>query len=129
MSSYNRVFILGTLGHELDKRSTRKGRPFCKMNLATDDLFDGSGETKTQWHSFHVFGKQAELACQYLHKGSQVFVEGKLENLPFEENGKHGKRTFLRAERVTFLRGKNPQMTEGRLEEAEPLDPEDEILN
>lgn len=107
MSTYNCFIILGTLGHDPELKSTRTGKPYCHMNLATHERGpeDASGEReeRTQWHSVHVFGRDAENACRFLKKGHQVLVEGAMDNQSSEEGGTRVFKSFNRARRVTFL--------------------------
>ena len=75
MSSYNRVLLVGRLGHTPTLKSTQSGKPFCRLNLATQNGFTKDGEEReTLWHSVHVFGKDAENASRYLTKGRQVQI-------------------------------------------------------
>ncbi len=107
MGTVNRITILGTLGHDLDLRTTKTGKPFCRMSLATDSWKkSGNTETSTMWHSVHVFGKQAEAATRYLKKGRQVFIEGHLESSKsVDTEGHDSYKSWITADRVTFLNG------------------------
>lgn len=82
MSGVNKVIIVGNLGQDVETKYTPDGRAIANISVATSDNWtDKSGERheKTEWHRIAIFGKLAEIAGQYLHKGSKVYVEGKLQ--------------------------------------------------
>lgn len=78
----NKVIILGTLGQDPEVKYIPSGGAVCNMSLATSEQWNdkATGEKKeqTEWHRVVIFGKLAEVAGEYLRKGSQVYVEGKL---------------------------------------------------
>lgn len=76
MSSVNKILLLGHLGMDPEVRFSKDGKPICNFSLATN----GWGENaKPDWHRVVVFGKSAEACGEHLKKGSQVFVEGRLQ--------------------------------------------------
>lgn len=88
--SVNKVILIGRLGREPETRFTGSGKAVCNFSIATDETFnDTSGERqkRTEWHKIVVWGKQAEIAQQYLHKGSLVFIEGKIQSREWEKEG------------------------------------------
>ena len=81
MASFNRIMIVGYLGRDPELRYTTQGTPVCDFSVATTERRrDKSGDTQevTTWFRVSLFGRQAELASQYLAKGRQVYVEGQL---------------------------------------------------
>lgn len=91
MASVNKVVLIGRLGKDIELRQTGAGSSIANMTLATDRRYkDGQGnaQTETEWHSVVFFGKTAEIASQYLHKGSSVYVEGRLHTRKYTD--KHG---------------------------------------
>lgn len=79
--SFNKISILGNLGRDPELRYTPQGTPVCDFSVATSEKRkDSSGEPQeiTTWFKVTFWGRQAELASQYLAKGRQVFVEGRL---------------------------------------------------
>lgn len=78
----NKVIILGTLGQDPEVKYMPSGGAVCNLSLATSEQWNdkATGEKKeqTEWHRVVIFGKLAEVASEYLRKGSQVYVEGKL---------------------------------------------------
>ncbi len=81
--SVNRVVLIGNLGAEPESRAFADGSPVCNLRIATSERWKdkGTGEQKelTEWHRVVLFRRLAEVATQYLHKGSQVYVEGRLK--------------------------------------------------
>ena len=92
MASVNKVIILGRLGRDPEVRyASEGGTAICRMTVATDRRFkdrDGNRQSETEWHNVSVFGRTAEIAQQYLRKGSEVFVEGRLRTRKY--TGKDG---------------------------------------
>jgi len=121
MSSLNRVYILGTLGSRPILQSTKNGKSFCRMSLATDNHFHNGEEEKktTDWHTVHVFGRQAEAATQYLDKGRQVLVEGKIFSQALGDTENKIWRSWINADRVTFMGGTKKQYMEHELSSEE----------
>ena len=82
MTSVNRVIIIGNLGKDPETRYAPSGDAICNVTVATTDTWKdkASGERKeqTEWHRVVFFGRLAEIAGQYLKKGSQIYVEGSL---------------------------------------------------
>ena len=82
MASVNKVILVGNLGRDPEVRYTTNGNPVATFSMATTERWnDPSGERRerTEWHRVVVFGKQAEIAGEYLRKGKQVYVEGSLQ--------------------------------------------------
>ncbi|MDO6443857.1 single-stranded DNA-binding protein [Marinobacter sp. 2_MG-2023] len=79
----NKVILIGNLGQDPDTRYTPNGNAVVNLNLATDESYKdrqtGQMVPKTEWHRIVMFGKIAEIAGQYLRKGSKVYIEGKLQ--------------------------------------------------
>ena len=107
--SLNRVMVIGNLGADPELRRLEGGVAVANLSVATNDVYqpnDGQ-RTAAEWHRVVVFGKLAETCCQYLRKGRQVFVEGRLRTRNFvspRDGGSH-ERTEIIATRVTFLGG------------------------
>jgi len=79
--SFNRIIIVGNLGRDPETRFTPQGTPVCTFPLATSERRkdpSGSVENTTTWFKVSVWGRQAELAQEYLAKGRQVYIEGRL---------------------------------------------------
>lgn len=90
MASVNRVILLGRLGRD-PKTSDAQGLAICRLALATTRRYkgrDGEKKEETEWHNAVAFGKTAEVAQQYLVKGSEVYIEGRLHTRKY--TGKDG---------------------------------------
>lgn len=86
--SVNKVILVGRLGKDPETRFTTSGQAVCNFSLATDETYkDRAGERqkRTEWHKIVVWGKQAEIAQQYLHKGSLIFVEGRIQTRQWDD--------------------------------------------
>lgn len=79
----NKVILIGNLGNEPEIRSTPSGTIIATLSVATSESWKdrntGQQQEKTEWHRVVIFGKLAEITQQYLHKGSKVYLEGKLQ--------------------------------------------------
>lgn len=114
--SVNRVMILGRLGKDPDLTYTPSGNAVCKFSLATSEKWTdkaGQKQEKTEWHNVVVWGKLAEISNQYLKKGSETFVEGKLETRSWDDkDGKKCYMTEIVASSVQFI-GSSPRSEAG----------------
>lgn len=108
MASVNKVIIVGNLGADPEIRYMPSGDAVCQFRVATTDRFKDkqSGEVResTEWHSISAFAKLAEVCGEYLKKGSQVYVEGKLQTRKYtDKNGIEKYATGIRAETMKML--------------------------
>jgi len=104
--SLNKVMILGNLGQDPEIRYTPAGMPIVNFSVATDEAYvdkDGKRQERTEWHRVVVVAKLALTCHEYLKRGRQVFVEGRLRTREWESNGATGRRTEIVASRVQFL--------------------------
>jgi single-strand DNA-binding protein len=86
--SVNKAILVGRLGRDPETRYTSGGQAVCNFTMATDETYkDRSGERqkRTEWHRIVVWGKQAEIAQQYLHKGSLIFLEGRIQTRQWDD--------------------------------------------
>lgn len=101
--SINRVQILGRLGADPDGNVTSGGTTVCRMRVATSRMRkqqDGTRQEETEWHNVVLFGRQAETAKQYLTKGSEVYIEGRLQTRSYEKDGVKRYSTEIIAEQM-----------------------------
>lgn len=107
MASYNRVLLMGNLTRNPEIRYTPSGTAVADLGLAVNESFKNkAGETveQTCFVDVVVWGRQAETASEYLHKGSPVFVEGRLQLDQWEsQQGEKRSKLRVRADRVQFL--------------------------
>ena len=105
--SVNKVIIVGNLGKKPELRRTPGGAAVTDFSVATTDRFkgkDGSRQETTEWHNIVVWNRQAENACQYLNKGSSVYIEGSLRTRSWDDqNGQKKYRTEIIAQSIQFL--------------------------
>lgn len=83
MSSLNKVQLIGRMGKDPEQRTTTTGTTVTNFTLATSEKYNG--EEKTEWHNIVAFKKAAELIAQYCSKGSQIYVEGKIQTRKWQD--------------------------------------------
>jgi single-strand DNA-binding protein len=111
MASVNKVILIGNLGKDPEVRFTPGGQAVANFSIATSDSWtDKSGhkQERTEWHRIVVWGKLAELCGEYLKKGRQCYIEGRLQTR--EWNDKEGRKNYTTevvASSVTFLGGRD----------------------
>ena len=125
IASLSKVILVGNLGSDPEMRYTPNGKAVTSFNIATNRRYTTSaGENKeeTDWFRVSVWGKQAEQCNQFLNKGKQVYVEGRLHARSWEgQDGQMRTSLEVTAERVLFL-GKRGSVA---LPEGEEIEPED----
>ena len=109
MGSVNKVILVGNLGRDAELRYTPGGAAVATLNLATTEVWNdkqGQKQEKTEWHRIVLWGKQAESLQEYLTKGKQIYVEGKIQTREWtDKEGKPQKTTEIRADRIVLLGG------------------------
>ena len=118
MSSINRVMLIGHLGAEPESRVFADGSPVCNLRLATSERWKDktTGELKeaTEWHRVVLFRRLAEVASEYLRKGSQVYVEGRLRTRKWTDNqGSERFTTEIEATELQMLGKRNETAASG----------------
>ena len=115
--SVNKVIILGRLGQDPELKYTSGGKAVCTFSVATSESWTdntGKKQEKTEWHKVVVWDKLAELCNQYLAKGRQAFIEGKITTRSWDDkDGVKRYTTEIQAHTVEFV-GANPQNTESK---------------
>ena len=111
MSSVNKALIIGNLGQDPEIKYTQSGSPVANLSVATSERWKdkNTGEQKeqTEWHRVVVFGRLAEIAEQYLKKGSKIFIEGKFQTRDWEDaDGNKKYTTEVVAREMTMLDSK-----------------------
>ncbi len=89
MAGVNKVIIVGRLGQDPEIKYLENGNAVTNFSVATSEKWtkDGQVNEKTEWHRVVAFGKLAEICAKYLHKGKEVFLEGKLQTRSWEQDG------------------------------------------
>lgn len=121
----NKVILIGNLGRDPEVRTTPSGQNVASFTLATSRKWkdkDGSRQEQTEWHNVVVWGRLAEVAGQYLTKGKQIFVEGRIQTRSWEDkqSGEKKYRTEIVADNFQMLgsRGDGGGMGGGRHDSA-----------
>ena len=86
--SVNKVILVGRLGRDPETRYTGGGQAGANISIATDETYkdrNGERQKRTEWHKIVVWGKQAEIAQQYLKKGSLIFIEGRIQSREWQD--------------------------------------------
>ncbi|APV49801.1 single-stranded DNA-binding protein [Betaproteobacteria bacterium GR16-43] len=107
MASVNKVILVGNLGRDPETRYMPEGGAVTNISIATTDTWkdktSGEKQEKTEWHRVAFFGRLAEIAGEYLKKGSQVYVEGRLQTREWEKDGVKRYTTEIIADRMQML--------------------------
>jgi len=108
VSDLNRVMLIGRLGADPETRYTQSGKAVTNIRIATSDKWKdkqtGEKKEKTEWHSIIVFEKLGEIIAEYTRKGSQIYVEGKLQTRKWQDKeGKDRYTTEVIAQSVQLL--------------------------
>jgi single-strand DNA-binding protein len=135
--SVNKVILVGRLGRDPETRYTGGGQAVANFSVATDESYkDKAGERqkRTEWHKIVVWGKQAEIAQQYLKKGSLVFIEGRIQSREWQDKEGQKRTSFeIVASNFRMLGGRGDGGSGGgfagggRSEEHEPSGPADDF--
>ena len=109
MGSVNKVILVGNLGRDAELRYTPGGAPVATLNMATTEVWNdkaGQKQEKTEWHRVVLWGKTAESLNEYLTKGKQIYVEGRLQTRQWDDkDGKKRYTTEIRGDRIVLLGG------------------------
>jgi single-strand DNA-binding protein len=105
---YNKAFLIGNLGRDPEVRTTTSGQPVATFSLATNRRWkdrEGNRRDETEWHNIVCWGRLAEIAGQYLTKGRQIFVEGRIQTRSWDDqqSGEKRYRTEIVADNFQML--------------------------
>ncbi len=107
MASVNKVILIGNLGRDPEVRYMPSGDAVANISIATTEAWkdkNGEKQEQTEWHRVALFGKTAEVAGEYLKKGSQVYIEGRLQTRKWtDKEGQERYTTEIRADRMQML--------------------------
>ncbi len=126
MSSVNKVILIGNLGADPEFRQMPGGGAVCNLRIATTDKWKdkASGEPKesTEWHRVVLFRRIAEIAGEYLKKGSSVFIEGRLRTRKWQgQDGQDRYTTEVEATEMQMLGSRASQSSPGSVEQGSPI--------
>jgi single-strand DNA-binding protein len=115
--SVNKVILVGRLGRDPETRYTSGGQAVANFSVATDESYkdrNGERQKRTEWHKIVVWGKQAEIAQQYLKKGSLVFIEGRIQSREWQDKEGQKRTSFeIVANNFRMLGGRGDGMAAG----------------
>lgn len=108
----NKVIVIGNLGNDPETRSTPSGTTVTNLSVATNESWKdkqtGEQKERTEWHKVAMFGRLAEIAAEYLRKGSQVYIEGKLRTRKWQDQqGNDRYSTEIIADEMQMLGGRS----------------------
>ena len=110
MRGVNKVILIGNLGRDPEIRYTRDGTAVANLNIATSDSWNdaqGQRQERTEWHRVVAWGKLAEIAKEYLSKGRQVYIEGRLQTRSWEDkDGNKRYTTEVKTDQMVMLGGR-----------------------
>lgn len=101
--SVNKVIILGRLGKDPELKYTANGKAFARFSVATESGYNENA--KTEWHNIVAWEKLAEIVNQYLRKGAQVYLEGRIQTREWDKDGVKQRMTEIVADQVVFCGG------------------------
>jgi len=107
MAGVNKAIIVGNLGADPEVRTTQSGTQVANFNVATTEQYtdqSGQRQERTEWHRIVTFGRLAEICGQYLHKGKQVYIEGRIQTRKWtDQNGNDKWTTEIVAQTMQML--------------------------
>ena len=106
MASLNKVLLIGNVGKDPEIKTFASGNKVANITLATTERYkDRNGEQKeeTEWHSVQAFGKLAEVVERFVHKGSLLYLDGKIRTRSYEADGRTMYRTEILADHIQML--------------------------
>jgi len=123
MGNLNRVMLIGRLGKDPEVRYTQNGQPVCSFSMATTERYKvgEDWQERTEWHNIVFFGKRGETLAQYVKKGHQLYIEGRLQTRKWQDrNGNDRYTTEVVARDFQFLEGRREGGTTRTSEEPPP---------
>lgn len=129
MASVNKVVLVCTLGKDPEVRQTQSGSAICNLSAATSRKYkdaQGNAQEETEWHRISLFGRSAEVAGQYLKKGSMVYIEGRLRTRKYtDKEGIDRYVTEIIGEHMQFLDKKTATVRSTNVRKTSPAPEED----
>ena len=106
----NKVILVGNVGRDPEVKATQSGTTLAKFTLATSEprWKDQDGNPHTEWHNIVAWGRQAEICNQYVRKGSQLYIEGRIRRHEYEKNGQRMFFTEVHMDTFEFV-GSRPE--------------------
>ncbi len=128
MASVNKAILIGNLGADPELRYTSGGTAVASFGIATTEKFknkDGEQQERTEWHNIVCWTRLAEIANEYLRKGSSVYIEGRIQTRSYDDkDGIKKYRTEIIAQRLQLLGGRPKSDQEPSAQPSAPPEPE-----
>lgn len=130
MSGVNKIIILGRLGQDPETTYSKTGTAICKFSMATSEKIND--KEVTQWHRITAFGKVGEILDKYVHKGDELYIEGKISYGSYEKDGITRYTTDIIVRDFNFISGKKNSSGQSSQNQHSPVNedyiPDDDIL-
>ena len=125
MAGINKVIIVGNLGNDPEIRTMPNGEQIANISVATSESWTdkntGEKKTQTEWHRIVLYRRLAEIAGQYLTKGSQVYIEGRLKTRKWQDqNGQDRYTTEIQGDNLQMLGGRQDEPKQAKASKAKP---------
>lgn len=125
MAGINKAIIVGFLGNDPEIRTMPTGEQVANITVATSESWtdkkSGEKKTQTEWHRIVLYRRLAEIAGQYLHKGSQVYIEGRLKTRKWQDsNGQDRYTTEIQGDNLQMLGGRQDEPKQAKTSKAKP---------
>ena len=121
----NKVILLGNVGRDPETRYAQNGTAVTRFSIATSEIWkdrlSGEQQERTEWHNIVCFARLAEVAGEYLKKGSKVFIEGQLRTSSWEQDGQKKYRTEVNARELQMLDSKGHSELQPSREDGPPF--------
>lgn len=128
MAGVNKAILVGNLGRDPEVRHLENGTPVANFSLATSESYKdrttGERKTVTEWHNVVLWRGLAEIAEKYLHKGDQVYIEGKLRTRQWEKEGVTRYTTEVVGDNMTMLGSRSQSTTPAQAPQASTTEPQ-----
>lgn len=131
MTLRNKVQLIGHVGQTPEFRTTEGGNKLAKFSLATNETYKneaGARVTTTTWHSVLAWNNLAQIAAEYLNKGSEVVIEGKIINRSYEKDGVKRYVSEIQANELLLLGSKPKEQNLVEVENDLPFDKEEQVV-
>lgn len=126
MANVNKCTIIGRIGSDIELKYTPQGQAVASFSVATSEKFkdkQGNQQEKTEWHNIVAWQKSAELINQYCSKGSEIYLEGKLQTRNWEKDNIKHYRTEIVVREFQFIGGKKQELGSGLSEQQRNMTP------
>ena len=129
-NSVNKVILVGNLGQDPEGRFTPQGTAVTNLSVATNESWknqNGELQDRTEWHRVVMYGKMAETANEYMHKGQMVYIEGRLQTNEWEDQNQIKRRTTeIKCDNFTMLGRRGDTSTQAK-NQPEKIDQDDDL--